>query len=163
MEWTGGCLCGAVRFRTDSDPLWVGHCHCEMCRRQTGGVMGSFVAFPAGSVEWLGKEPQRYRSSEHVERGFCPTCGSTLTFQRIHETAIAVGALDHPETLTPGHAPAGSAIDCHVFFEQRIPWLEIADNLVRHERWPAERIAELEDLSPGATNVDGKSGEAVPT
>ena len=154
MEWTGGCLCGAVRFQTRSHPLWIGHCHCEMCRRQSGAVMGSYVGFRAGTVVWIGEEPTRYKSSAQVERGFCPACGSTLSFHRVHETSIAVGAFDQPEALTPGRPPAGSAQDCHVFYEQKIPWLEIVDDLLCHQRWSAERADELEALAPGTTKVE---------
>ncbi len=78
MEWTGGCLCGAVRYRTEAEPLWIAHCHCAMCRKATGAAFGTYAGFPAGSVEWTEGEPTLYRSSSEVERGFCSKCGGTL-------------------------------------------------------------------------------------
>jgi hypothetical protein len=44
MEWTGGCLCGDIRFKAGKDPVWVGHCHCTLCRKQTG------TAFTTGAI-----------------------------------------------------------------------------------------------------------------
>ena len=137
MAWTGGCLCGAVRFRSESEPSWVAHCHCEMCRRHFGGVMGSFVGFPEGTIEWLGETRSRYRSSDTVHRGFCPRCGSTLTFERDALVDIAVGALDDPERLTPGQTPDADPRDeCHIYTESQIPWLKVDDALPRHPRRP---------------------------
>ena len=50
MEWTGGCLCGAVRYRASADPLRVVSCHCGMCRRTSGAAFLTFVHFPAGAT-----------------------------------------------------------------------------------------------------------------
>lgn len=131
MTWTGGCLCGAVRFRTESEPTWVAHCHCGMCRKHFGGVMGSFVGFPDGAIEWQGEPRARYSSSEGAQRAFCPRCGSTLTFERGERIDVAVGALDQPERLRPGDDPD----NCHIFYAERLPWLEIVDGLPRHDGW----------------------------
>jgi hypothetical protein len=80
MPITGGCLCG----QTHAEPLWIGHCHCGMCRKHTGAPVATWIGFPAGSVRWVSKEPTRYRSSKDVERSFCPSCGSTIGFHRVH-------------------------------------------------------------------------------
>ena len=34
----GGCLCGAIRYTTNSDPMLVMHCHCKFCQRATGAA-----------------------------------------------------------------------------------------------------------------------------
>ena len=83
MDWTGGCLCGAVRYRATAEPLRAMICHCATCRRVSGSAFLSFVHFPKDSFTWVSGEPARYRSSTFAERGFCSDCGSTLS---MHET-----------------------------------------------------------------------------
>ena len=29
MKWTGGCLCGAIRYEVKAEPTYIGHCHCD--------------------------------------------------------------------------------------------------------------------------------------
>ena len=33
---TGGCMCGAVRYKASGEAVSVIHCHCLSCRRHTG-------------------------------------------------------------------------------------------------------------------------------
>jgi len=129
MNWTGGCLCGAVHYNFEGDPLWKCHCHCSMCRRLTGAGFATWVGFPAGAFSWTKGQPSFYRSSSEVEIGFCQNCSGTMTFHRVHEASAALGSLDHPEIV-----PAGSDDD-HVWVEDQIPWLKIDDNLPRYEQF----------------------------
>jgi hypothetical protein len=91
---------------------------------------------------WLTKEPVRYRSSKDVERSFCPTCGSTLGFHRVHETSLALGSLDEPVSL--------QIVDMrtnHVWFKEHIPWFDTADDWTRYPEFPPNRAEELSALS----------------
>ncbi len=146
MEWIGGCLCGTVRYRVEGEPLWICHCHCGMCRKQTGAAFGTYVGFAAAEFRWMAGKPALYRSSVDVKSGFCPNCGGTLTFHRVHETSIAVGSLDRPEALELG-APRPEYPDNHVWTENQLPWLKIDDNLKRFARFPPMRDRELAALS----------------
>ena len=67
----GGCLCGAVRYRAVGAPSWVSHCHCESCRRATGGAIATWAGFPKDHFEVLAGEITRFASSPGVQRGFC--------------------------------------------------------------------------------------------
>jgi hypothetical protein len=73
---SGQCLCGAVTVtvRDLSDAMWA--CHCEMCRRWSGGLLFGIEA-PAGSVSARGPI-KSHRSSSFTERAWCDTCGSAL-------------------------------------------------------------------------------------
>ncbi|MGE5302839.1 MAG: hypothetical protein ACM3TN_05890 [Alphaproteobacteria bacterium] len=31
--FTGGCLCGAVRYECSADALFMGNCHCRDCQK----------------------------------------------------------------------------------------------------------------------------------
>jgi len=53
--FTGGCLCGAVRYRCDGEPMMAGHCHCEDCRRTSGTGHASLMAVPEASLALTGE------------------------------------------------------------------------------------------------------------
>jgi len=142
MTITGGCLCGQVRYQTSADPLWICHCHCGMCRKQTGAPVATFVGFRAGTVRWTGKEPARYRSSKDAERSFCPACGSTIGFHRAQETSLLIGGFD-----ALGEFPVSKVWSGHVWFKDRIPWFDTADDWQRYSELPPGRAEELEALS----------------
>ena len=142
MSAAGGCLCGDIRYRADAEPLWICHCHCEKCRKQTGSAVATYVGFPAGSVTWLAAEPTRYRSSNDVERSFCPTCGSTIGFHRVHETSLALGSFDTPAALLTAGVWTG-----HVWFKEHIGWFDTADDWTRYETFPQWRAEALASLS----------------
>lgn len=36
-RWAGGCLCGSCRYEFEGEPPHSGYCHCNMCKRSTGG------------------------------------------------------------------------------------------------------------------------------
>ena len=78
---TGHCLCGAIGFVADGEPLSATFCHCESCRRHSGAVAASFVTFRKEAVRWTGSERARYRSSPPVTRTFCGRCGSPLAYE----------------------------------------------------------------------------------
>ena len=59
---TGRCLCGAIRFAAEGEPLATNFCHCESCRRHSGGAVAAFVTFAKDAVRWNGSERTSYRS-----------------------------------------------------------------------------------------------------
>jgi len=132
MTWTGGCLCGAVRFESDAEILWLCHCHCGMCRKHSGAPLATFVIFPAGAVSWTGRQPSRYRSSQDVERSFCPTCGSSIGFHRAHETSLGLGSFDRPDDIAVERSRS-----LHVMYGDHIAWFDTADDWPRHETRPS--------------------------
>ena len=125
-ESTGRCLCGAVRFTAEGEPLWVVHCHCHSCRRNTGSALATFVGFPRARVRYTQGTPATYASSPGVTRSFCAACGTPLSYESERapgEIHLYVSTLDRPEDFPPQK---------HVFFAERIPWFDTADDLPRH-------------------------------
>jgi hypothetical protein len=126
MELTGGCQCGKRRYRANEPPTSIGYCHCNMCKKATGGPFALLVRFEPDSVEWLGTEPHTYRSSPIAERGFCPDCGTPL-FLRYDDDArlrMTIGSLDHPEGFAPTH---------HYGVESRLPFIDCSAGLPEEE------------------------------
>ncbi|MDH3659020.1 MAG: GFA family protein [Alphaproteobacteria bacterium] len=120
MEWTGGCLCGEVRYRADAAPAYASYCHCGMCQKVSGAPFMGFVEFPKGAVQWTAENPDQYRSSEGVIRRFCGRCGSSLTFEADGVFFISLGSLDRPEQV---------AFDCHTYTQSRLPGITLNDGL----------------------------------
>ena len=49
---TGGCRCGAVRYRAVGKPKWVAHCHCKDCRKQTSAGYATWLGYETTAVTW---------------------------------------------------------------------------------------------------------------
>ncbi len=102
MSVTGGCLCGAVRYTVERKPKEAGACHCQMCRKISGGV---YIAFrlSESEVTFEGKDHiARYASSPWAERCFCKLCGGNLFYHVLADGPfkgnhhIGLGTLDDP-------------------------------------------------------------------
>jgi hypothetical protein len=63
MELTGGCLCGAVRFRVTAKPFAAYYCHCTMCQKTTGGPFTTGATVQIEGFAFTKGEPSAYESS----------------------------------------------------------------------------------------------------
>ena len=112
--FTGGCQCGAVRFRAEK----LGRpsiCHCRMCQKASGGFFGAFVTADQAHLTWTRGQPSLFRSSAKVKRGFCNRCGTPLTYHHPGGVEITICAFDQPELLEP---------QVQVNHDKRLPWLD---------------------------------------
>jgi hypothetical protein len=106
IKFTGGCLCGAVRYECSAAPIAMGNCHCRDCQRATGTAYASGLLVPQSAVTITG-EVKYYEvigdSGNIVGRGFCPNCGSRLFSKPpIPEfMGIMAGSLDDPSWFRP--------------------------------------------------------------
>ena len=99
--YTGGCQCGAVRFRVEGALKNVSICHCRMCQKAFGNFYAPLATAPEGGLTWTRGAPKKFRSSSHVLRGFCENCGTPLTFEAPDGIALAIGAFDDPNVAAP--------------------------------------------------------------
>ncbi|MCF3641561.1 GFA family protein [Rhizobium sp. TRM95111] len=120
---TGGCQCGAVRFRIRGALGRPSICHCRMCQKQFGGFFGPLVTVK-GETEWPRDAPTYFRSSVNIERGFCQRCGTPLTYRHPGGLEIAIGAFDDRSDLAP---------QIQVNYAARIPWVETIFDQPVHE------------------------------
>jgi hypothetical protein len=115
MAVTGGCQCGAVRYRA-TELLDNAHiCHCRMCQKAVGNLFAALVAAPNEALSWTRGAPAAFRSSEHVDRGFCAACGTPLYYKDLEgeRTNLTIGSLDDPAALPPKRQMGSEA---------RMPW-----------------------------------------
>jgi hypothetical protein len=99
VRLTGGCQCGAVRFRAGR----LGKsaiCHCRMCQKAYGSYFGPLVV--AFDVVWTRGAPKYFRSSNWMQRGFCAECGTPLCcLDEDGMIELAGGAFDDPSVAAP--------------------------------------------------------------
>ena len=128
---TGGCACGAVRYRLASEPFDAGWCHCRVCQLNSGSPAMVFASVPVDDfIVTAGEEAvARFASSHFGHRRFCSRCGTPLLMQVDHQPEtvdLSVATLDAPDEVTPGY---------HIFYASRIAWAEASDDLPRHDRF----------------------------
>ncbi len=136
----GGCLCGAVRYRSEADPVLTAHCHCEDCRRTSGTGHGTHVVIPTGALTVRGRVSlyERPADSGHVVgRAFCPTCGSALysTNETLPELRmVRASSLDDLEVVDPKLV---------VYASRAASWDHMYPSLPRFEKNPDRPAAEV--------------------
>jgi hypothetical protein len=120
---TGGCLCGAVRYRSDADPIVTRACWCRVCQYvgAGSGTVNACFARSAVSIEGgLSDFENVADSGNRMHRRFCPACGTHLFSEaesRPHLIFIRVGTLDDPGIAKPSvtiwtaQAPLWACID----------------------------------------------------
>ena len=125
-EITGGCFCGAIRYRLSAAPRDVAHCHCGMCRRTSGAPFVTWATFPAAAFALTAGTPTELHSTPEVTRRFCAACGTALTFfepKRPGWIDVTVGSMDAPDAIVPG---------AHIWTSSQLAWLRLGDDLPRH-------------------------------
>jgi hypothetical protein len=129
MSATGGCLCGAVRYRVDGAPVATSLCHCASCRRAAGGPSAAWAIFAEGKVVFERGAPAVYASSPGVERGFCAACGTSLTYRRANRPGlfdVTAASLDDPEMFPPSK---------EIWVEERLAWIAPNPALPQFDRF----------------------------
>lgn len=85
--------------------------------------MTTYIGVGEGRYRWLRGTPKIYNSSPGVERSFCETCGTPLSFRSQKMSGVMhlyVAALDAPEKVAP---------TLHAAYAEKLPWLKLADDL----------------------------------
>ncbi|MBT9500549.1 MAG: GFA family protein [Burkholderiaceae bacterium] len=125
---TGGCVCGAVRYRVSGRPTAGGVCHCTFCQRRLASAFAIFATFPEAAVELTQGQPLEYehRSDESgrwLRMSFCGSCGTTVSHcseLRAGMRTIAAGTFDEPGWFT---------INRHVWVRSKCAWVTIPDGV----------------------------------
>jgi len=125
----GGCLCGELRYRAARTTEVPAFCHCRTCRKASGAPVVAWITVAREEFAFTRGQPRSYRSSDHVVRTFCPSCGTSLTYANDKYPLaldVTTASLDEPERFPPSD---------HVWFSHAIPWLQLGDDLPRHAKF----------------------------
>lgn len=125
---TGGCFCGAIRFVVADAVRFCCICHCESCRRASGGAFVPWATFNKADFTVSRGDMLLHRSSAKVTRGLCPACGTSLTYEhedRRSEIDVTPVSFDDPSRFTP---------TAHIWLEDKLPWITVNDGLPQYRR-----------------------------
>ena len=150
-ELTGGCLCGAVRYRARAANREGYYCHCRMCQLAFGNTRVPFLNVPKTAVTWQG-EPTTYASSRFAVRGFCGRCGTPLSFayEGSAHMDLSVGSLDDPSAITPASHFAVETRVANWHAEDGLPGTRMDAYISLVDRWKANYG---DDVVPGVDAV----------
>ncbi len=122
----GGCLCGAVRFRTRGTLRAVVACHCTQCRKQSGHYWAA-TNVPDADLTIEGEEESLtwYSATPGIRRGFCKTCGSFLFWKMESQdyTSIGAGTFDGDTDLV---------IDQHIYCADKGDYYDIPEGVAAY-------------------------------
>jgi hypothetical protein len=120
---TGGCLCGAVRYRAATRPSRTVVCHCTFCQRATGSAFAVWPTYRESDVSISGKmktyETRSDESGRWIRLHFCPGCGATIASHWQEgggEIAFLGGTLDDSREMK---------VDYHVWTRSKQHWFEL--------------------------------------
>ncbi|KAB8222888.1 Mss4-like protein [Aspergillus novoparasiticus] len=124
MTLAGSCMCGAIAYASDSEPLVKALCHCVDCQKWTGGAFTSNVIVPRDSFRVTKGQPSFYdvtgASGKNNRHFFCGKCGSSLFTElelMADKTVIKAGTLDG------GEANLRNKVDVEFYTKDRASYL----------------------------------------
>jgi hypothetical protein len=120
----GGCLCGAVRFKCEGEPVNVRICHCRNCQKAMGSPFFARALFEQSAITVQG-ETACYPSSDQLGRVFCPRCGTRLFAWRKLGTraGVALAAFDDRNAFAP---------TAHMWVSEKMDWVRLDDGLPQY-------------------------------
>jgi hypothetical protein len=131
--YSGGCLCGALRYEATAEPLYAGLCYCADCRKASGSGFIPFMGFRAADIVIAGAARQSHVPSFNggtATRNRCSHCGSLVfggEYGTSDEYTIYAGSLDEPARFVPTMA---------LFVRDRPAWAEVKPGLAEFETMP---------------------------
>jgi hypothetical protein len=133
-KMTGGCLCGAVRYSVEAEPIVTAVCHCKNCQQQSGSAFSIEFAVPSSAVSVQGRTKtfhEKGDSGKAVERRFCPECGSGLiSWGALMPDALFIkaGTLDDTSWISP---------TMEVYCDRAQPWVRLAGDMKKFPKAPS--------------------------
>jgi len=120
----GSCLCGGVRFEVTEASDALRYCHCESCKKLSGGAATVNLRVPSAAVRILEGDDllQTFRPEGGSAKTFCRTCGSNLFgggWPESQNASVRASAIDDPFDAHPG---------AHIFVRSVAPWETLPDD-----------------------------------
>jgi len=134
MAVQGGCLCGAIRFEVEGEPVARAQCHCRQCRYISGGSANLLIGFLQDGLSYKKGTPSSYTRpnvENAAERVFCAACGTPLMSLSPAMPGVALlkaGCLDDPSLF-------GQA-DMAIYMAEKEDYLLVSDEVPQFDTMP---------------------------
>ncbi len=134
----GGCLCGAVRYRLNGDPITFYVCHCTDCQTASGSSFALSMLVPRDAIELLRGVPELHEvdlpDGRRKRANRCPIC-ATNVWGAPHRFPQILNL--HPGTLddTSWLEPVG-----HIWTRSAQPWLRMPMDGLCYEQQPEDMM-----------------------
>ena len=134
-RFTGGCLCGALRYEAEGEPLYTGYCYCGDCRKASGSGFIPFMGFSAKAIRFHGESRafvSKAANGGDATRNSCPACDSLVFGGVVGESdsfTIYAGSLDDASLFEPKVA---------IFNRSRPSWVPLPPGLTVFDTMPPE-------------------------
>ena len=128
MIYSGGCLCGCLRYESKQRATETGYCHCSICRKSTSAPVIAFASFPISDFSYIKGKPSIYQSSATGQREFCNKCGTQICHRGVDNPRtvdINSGTLDDMDLVAPQY---------HIYTNDSVSWLKVDDQLPRYPK-----------------------------
>lgn len=133
--YTGGCLCGAVRFEISGPIENIIYCHCSQCRKAQGSAFATNGIVRAEQFRLVSGDDMLtgYEATPGETKYFCKVCGSPILSRsqaRPGQVRVRLGTIDSDITERPM---------AHLFVGSKANWDGIFDELPQYESHEPER------------------------
>ena len=124
-KFTGGCLCGAIRYEVDGDLIRTLNCHCDDCRRSIGASFGTYVYVEEEDLTILQGTPKSFDHENdlgfRMTKRFCENCGTPLFGKGERGGSmvqIKVGTIDDANFVRP---------EMDLFVSKKLPFVRLSE------------------------------------
>ena len=120
----GSCLCGGVRFELSEAPETLRYCHCQNCKKLSGGIGTVNGRVPSSAIRIVEGEEllQTFEPPGGTAKTFCLACGSNLFgggWPDSETCSIRATAIDDPFDARPS---------AHIFVRSLAAWETLPDD-----------------------------------
>jgi hypothetical protein len=131
----GKCLCGEVEIKIDGEITDIIHCHCSLCRKNSGTAFATNGFIKSTELEVVsGKNSLRkYSFKPGRNRYFCANCGSPFYSSNEYDPEryrIRLGIIDTDITERPMS---------HNFVSSKANWEDLDDKIPRYNSFEPNR------------------------
>jgi hypothetical protein len=130
--YAGRCLCGAIEYRLNDEPVTFYACHCTDCQKRSGSGFALSMWVKRAALEIAKGDPvvTAWKAANGAPRRYrdCPECGTRLRSEPGRFPDLSVlrpGTLDDPRQFTPV---------LHMWTRSALPWVKIPEGAARYEK-----------------------------